>query len=80
MSNSQSIPVPQKVVPGLEKAGEDIKFEHGNVFIEGEVNGALQSHGFQVGVDGVYGAQLHSEHPPLHHSPAQDDNTAHTKL
>jgi len=32
---------------------EDVKLKHRDVVVDGEVDGGLQGHGFQGGVDGV---------------------------
>ena len=43
---------------------EDVKLEDRDVIIDSDVNGGLEGHGLQGGVDGVDLVQRRAEHPP----------------
>ena len=44
--------------------GEDVELKDRDVVVDGEVDGGLQSHGLQGGVDGVHFTQSLSKQPP----------------
>lgn len=53
----------------LEEAREDVKLEHRDVVVAGEVNGGLQGHGLQAGTDGMHFVKALSKDFPGHYCP-----------
>lgn len=56
--------------PDLEQSGEDVKLEHRDVVVAGQVDGGLQGHGLQTQTDGVELMESLAEGSPRHDGPA----------
>lgn len=60
------------ILTNLEEACEDVKLEHRNVVIAGEVNGGFESHSLQTAADGMYVMKALTEDFPWHYCPAKE--------
>lgn len=55
----------------LKEASENVKLEHRNVVVAGEVNGGLQGHGLQAWADGMHLVEALPEDFPRHYCPGR---------
>lgn len=61
----------------LKEASEDVKLEHRNVVVAGQVNGGLEGHGLQARADGMHFVKALSEDFPRHYCPERQKKHGH---